>query len=479
MVASLKLFNTLTKKKEEFTPQELGRVKIYNCGPTVYDYPHIGNLRRYIASDILRRYLEFSGYEVRDVTNITDVGHLTEDELDRGEDKIIAKAKKEKKSPYDLARKYTKAFLEDIKALHIRKAHFYPKATKHIQEMQEIIKVLLKKGYAYETKDGVYFSVEKFKDYGKLSGNTPAKIKKGARIEPSPYKKHPADFALWIKAHPQHLMQWESPWGKGYPGWHIECSAMSMKYLGETLDIHTGGEDNIFPHHENEIAQSEAVTGKPFVRFWMHSRHLLVEGRKMAKRDGTFYRLKDLADKGFSPLAFRLLVLQSHYRSKLNFTWKSMQQAQNSYQALLEWIRRLNNIQTKGEKNKKIKSQIDKTKEKFIQALNDDLNTPSALASVFKLMSVTNSRIDQGKLNQKDAENILKFLKKIDKVLAIFVNIFLPKITIPHDVQNLIAEREKARRERNFKKADFFRNEINKLGFDIEDTKEGPKVKKI
>ena len=322
----LKLYNTLTKQKEEFIPINPGKVGMYSCGPTVYSKVHIGNLRAYTTADILRRYLEYRGFEVRHIKNITDVGHLTEDDVaqgDSGDDKMEKAAKKEKKTPEEIARFYENYAKEIEKEINIEPAHYFPRATEHIPQMISIIETLIKKGIAYENNGNVFFDVTKFKDYGKLSGNTLEKLNIGARLnKPHPDKKNQWDFALWLKAPDNHIMKWDSPWSVGYPGWHIECSAMSMEYLGETFDIHTGGEDNIFPHHEAEIAQSESANGKKFVNYWVHNRHLLFDGEKMSKSKGTFLTLEDIRKKGFDAQDLRIAFLSSQYNSQMNFTWK-------------------------------------------------------------------------------------------------------------------------------------------------------------
>ena len=320
----LKFYNTLSKTKEEFKSINPGKVGMYTCGPTVYGYIHIGNIRAYILSDIIRRYLEYGGYEVRLIKNITDVGHLTEDDVaqgDSGEDKMLKAADKEKKTPEEVAKFYEEYFKSAEKEMNILPAQYFPRATAHVPQMIKIIEGLLQKGFAYEKNGNVFFDVTKFADYGKLSGNTLENLKVGARLEEHPDKKNPWDFALWLKAPKEHLLKWDSPWSVGYPGWHIECSAMSTEYLGNTIDIHTGGEDNIFPHHEAEIAQTECYTGQKFVNYWLHTRHLMVDGEKMSKSKGNLYKLEDIKEKGFSPMDLRLLLLSSHYRSQVNFTW--------------------------------------------------------------------------------------------------------------------------------------------------------------
>ena len=474
----LKFYNTFSRKKEVFNPIEPPRVGIYTCGPTVYSYAHIGNFRSYIVADIIRRYLEYRGFKVKQVKNITDVGHLTEYDVTRAQDKILLAAKRERKRPEEIAEFYTQAFFEDEKKLNIKRAEVYPRATKHIKEMIELIKLLIKKGYAYQISDGVYFQVPKFKDYGKLSGNTLNKLKKGVRIEPNPQKKHPADFALWKKASPEHLMQWPSPWGRGFPGWHIECSAMSMKYLGKSFDIHTGGEDNIFPHHEDEIAQSEAATGKKFVKYWIHTRHLLVGGEKMAKSKGNFYTLRDLENLGYSSLAFRLLVLGSHYQSKLNFTLRGIKQAETNLQRISEFITKLEELKNqKGERQKFAKNLILRTQKEFEKAMDDDFNTPTALASVFHLIGRGNYLLDKEELTPADARDILKFLRKIDKVFGVIFWTPPTRRPIPKEIFKLVKEREKYRQKGQWKLADKIRRKIKLMGYRVEDTKKGPKIK--
>lgn len=469
----VKLYNTLKKKKQVFKPVEPPNVRIYDCGPTVYWYAHIGNMWRYVISDLLRRTLEYNGFKVKQVMNITDVGHLTEDDLaaDTGEDKMVVAAKKEKKTPEQIAEFYTRAFFKDREKLNILKPHVVPKATEHIKEIVELIKILEEKGYAYWAS-GKYFvyDISKFKEYGKLSGKKLDELQAGARLEPVPGKKNPFDFALWIKDS-KHLMRWDSPWGVGYPGWHIECSAMSMKYLGKTLDVHTGGEDNIFPHHENEIAQSEAATGKPFVRYWVHIRHNLVDGQKMSKSKGNFYILQDLVDKGFNPLSYRYLCLNTHYRTNLNFTLEGLKGAQNSLENLYDTLRELKStILTfattvkKGGKSNNLGGDYQK---KFLEAVNDDLNMPKALSVVWKL--VKDERVGP----QEKYSLLLDF----DKVLGLKLD-EVKEIKIPQRVKELVEEREKYRKSGEFDKADETRKKVEKLGFKIEDTEKGSKIRK-
>jgi cysteinyl-tRNA synthetase len=519
---ALKLYNTLTKKKEQFIPLEKGKVKMYSCGPTVYDYASIGNMWSYLSADILRRYLEYLGYEVRHIKNITDVGHFTDDEelSISGEDKMEKAAKREKKTPLEIAEYYIEYFLRDEKKLNIKKPHFQPRPTQEIDQIISIIKNLIQKGYAYETTDGVYFSVEKFKNYGNLSGNTIAQLEAGAskRIEENEDKKHHADFVLWIKQvgkNKKHTLHWNSPWGKGFPGWHIECTAMASRYLGDSIDIHTGGEDNIFPHHECEIAQTEAYTQKPFVTYWFHTRHFLVDGKKMSKSLGNIYtiskvpdnRFKNLEEEGFHPLAFRTLKLGTHYRSSANFTLDALKQAEKNWQRINEFYNLiLNKVTNKHKlalpnKNKsqnksvisntiKDKNQIEKIEkssintkkyqQRFEKALNDDLNTPQALTIVLELVKKGNTLINN---NQSiDAANIQKFLENADKVFAILEKNPLSKnksITIPKKIISLAQKREQFRQEKNFKKADQIRKIIEKKGFVLIDKPDSYEIKKI
>lgn len=471
----MKLYNTYTKKIEKFKPLEGKTVKIYSCGPTVYSFAHIGNLRTYVFVDVLRRTLEYSGYKVIQAKNITDVGHLTEDDLEKGEDKIIAAARREGKGPKEIADFYTRKFVEDEKKLNILPPSFLPRATETIGEMTELIKILIIKGYAYEKNGSVFFNVARFSNYGKLSGNTLENLKAGARLESHPDKIHPADFALWLKAPKDHLMQWDSPWSRGYPGWHIECSAMAKKYLGDQLDIHTGGEDNIFPHHEDEIAQSEAASGKKFARFWFHTRHLLAEGKKMAKSEGNYYTLADLEKLGFSPAAFRLLMLQSHYRSPINFSIDSLKQAAEALARIKEFSARIHRFKDLVAASTGAEKLANDARRELKAALKNDLDTPAAVAALFKMISALNLLFDKKAIAEKEIGVVKETLKEFDKVLAI-----IPPISeIPEEIKNLAEERDKYRNEKNWEEADRLRAEIKNFGYDIEDTETGPIILKI
>ncbi|HIW55981.1 MAG TPA: cysteine--tRNA ligase, partial [Firmicutes bacterium] len=376
----MKIYNTLSRSKEVFVPVRPGRVGIYTCGPTVYNYAHIGNLRTYIFMDILRRVFAFNGYKVKSVMNITDVGHLLSD-ADDGDDKMSMAAAEQKKTPEEIAEFYSAAFFRDIARLNVRRPDVTPKATEHIGDMIKIVQALLDKGYAYETDDGIYFDISKFPDYGKLSGANLEEQLAGARVDINTGKRHPADFALWKKAAPNHIMKWPSPWGMGYPGWHIECTAMSNKYLGDVFDIHTGGIDHVPIHHENEIAQAEAWLGKKAVNYWMHSEFMLVDGGKMSKSLGNTYTVDDLAAKGYTPMEFRYMCLNVQYRQKLNFTWEAMAAAKTAYERLSALLYR-----HKTAPAPENRPEIEKYLGEFHEAINDDLNVPMAMGVLWKML---------------------------------------------------------------------------------------------
>jgi cysteinyl-tRNA synthetase len=483
----LTLYNTLTNQKEKFKPLHEGKVNMYSCGPTVYDYAHIGNFRAYIFADLLRRVLEFDGYEVKQIMNITDVGHLTNDDIgqgDSGDDKMLKAMKRDqsennqkKITPQSIAEFYTDAFMKDIKKVNLKKATFYPRATAHVPQMIKIIESLIKKGFAYTKNGNVFYDVDKFKDYGKLSNKKLDELKHGARLEKHPDKKNHYDFALWLKAPKEHILKWDSPWGKGYPGWHIECTAMSMEYLGETLDIHTGGEDNVFPHHENEIAQSEAYTGKPFSNYWSHPRHLLIDGKKMSKSKGNFYRLQDILDKGYSPMAFRLLMLSAHYQTNINFTWAGMDQSTKNLDTITKFIKKISSlasaedIPTKPDFNIQI-GDITPAHclEKFSFAINDNLNTSLALSILYRFISVVN-KVEN--LSQEQINSILSFWKKVNIVLGLNLDLSEKIISIPEEITELSKKRDQARQDKDFDLADELRDKIIAKGYSLEDTSEG------
>jgi cysteinyl-tRNA synthetase len=458
-------FNTLTRKKEKFVPLEEGKVRIYTCGPTVYDYAHIGNFRTFVFQDLLRRWLEYRGFKVIQVMNITDV-----------DDKTIRGARKRNIPLREYTDYYMKAFFEDIEALNLEKAEYYPRATEHIPEMVELIKRLMEKGYAYRGEDGsIYYDISKFKDYGKLSKLKIEELKPGARVKVDEYGKEEArDFALW-KAWDEEDgdVFWETEIGKGRPGWHIECSTMAMKYLGETIDIHSGGVDLIFPHHENEIAQSEAATGKPFARYWLHSEHLLVEGRRMAKRYGNFYTLRDLIKRGYDPKAIRYLLMSTHYRQQLNFTFEGLEAAKGAVDRLTTFVRRL--LETDGagcgEEIKRLMAEVQK---RFESAMDDDLNISVALAALFDFVRDVNKLMDENRLSRKEAEEVYDLMMKFDKVLGVIGEVKAEE-KLPPEAEELIRRREEARKAKDWATADRIREQLRAMGIILEDTPQGVK----
>jgi cysteinyl-tRNA synthetase len=470
MSGEIRLFNTISRKKERFIPLENGKVKLYTCGPTVYDFAHIGNFRTYVFQDLLRRWLEYRGYKVTQVMNITDI-----------DDKIIAGINREKVPLNEYTARYEKAFFEDLEALNIEKAEYYPRATEHIPDMVALIQKLMEKGYAYKGEDGsIYYDISRFKEYGKLSKIKTGQLKPGARVKADHYgKESPYDFALW-KAWDEADGEifWETSLGKGRPGWHIECSAMAMKYLGETLDIHSGGVDLIFPHHENEIAQSEAVTGKPFARYWLHSEHLKVEGQRMAKSLGNFYTLRDLTAKGYSPLAVRFLLLSTHYRQQLNFTFQALKAAENAVERLLNFMERLNEADGAGTSGL-LKNLMQKTQTMFEKYMEDDLNITEALAVLFNFVREVNKLMDENKVSRSEAEEARQLMYKLDKVLGIIEKAekLFKKEELPKELQELIQKREKARKAKDWKTADEIRERLRKMGIILEDTPLGVKWK--
>ncbi len=450
----LKLYNTLTRKKEEFIPREEGKVEMYSCGPTVYDYVHIGNLRAFVSEDILYRTLKYKGYDVNYIMNITDVGHLTDD-ADQGEDKMKKGARREGKTAEEIAKFYTKAFKKDTQDLNILPPDKWSVATKHIQEMIELVKKLQKKGFTYRTSDGIYFDTTKLDDYGKLAQLDKQELEPGARVEMKE-KKNKHDFAVW-KFSPQdenRQMEWRAFGEKGFPGWHIECSAMSMDYLGTQFDIHWGGVDHIPVHHTNEIAQSEAATGKkPWVKFWLHVEFLQVKDEKMSKSKGNFVTLRDIKDESIDPLAFRYFLLQSHYRKELNFTWKALTAAEKGLKKLR---RKTNNLQSNQPGDPKLE-------EEFIQAINDDLNTSEALSVLWK-------GFEENRINQE-------LVSKFDKILGLdLLELKEKEVKVPKEVQELLEMRAEAREAENWDRSDKLRAKIRTKGFEVRDTEEGQEI---
>lgn len=455
----IKFYNTLTRRLEEFVPLEDKLVKIYSCGPTVYDYAHIGNFRSYIFSDLLRRFLKYKGFKVIQVMNLTDV-----------DDKTIRGAQRENITLNEYTKKYIEAFFEDLKTLNIEKVEYYPRATEHIDDMIELIKKLEKNGYTYISEGSVYYKISRFKDYGKLSKIDLSGIKEGARIEVDEYTKEDVkDFVLW-KARKENEPYWDTPYGPGRPGWHIECSAMSMKYLGETFDIHTGGVDLIFPHHENEIAQSEGATGKQFVRYWLHCAHLIVDGEKMSKSKGNFYTLRDLLKKGYSPVAIRYLLLSVHYRKQLNFTEESLKAAHQAVERIQNFYTTVKELKIKNKTEYGLEKELKIYLENFDRSLEDDLNISPALGNLFEFIHTANKYISQEKITEKERKFILDTLKKIDIILGILHE---SEEKLPEEIMKLVKEREEARKRKDYKTADEIRDKLNKMGIILEDTKEG------
>ena len=463
----LKLYNTLTRKTENFKPIKGKIVKMYTCGPTVWDFAHIGNFRAYVCSDILKRYLKYSGYKVKHVMNITDV-----------EDKIIKNSRKEGVSLKDYTQRFEKAFFEDLGSLNIDKADIFPRATEHIKEMVGLIKKLLKNKIAYKSEDGsIYYDISKFKNYGKLSHTEVKSLKEGARVKQDYYDKDQAnDFALWKSYDKEDgNVFWKTEIGQGRPGWHIECSAMSMKYLGEHFDIHAGGVDLIFPHHENEIAQSEASTKKKFVNYWFHNEHLLVNGQKMSKSLGNFYTLRDLLNKGHNPKAIRYLLLSAHYRVQLNFTEDAVKAAENAVQRLNDFMIKLKDIKNTID-NKSVPRLIQQTKKLFKKEMDDDLNISLALSHIFEFVKEINTLMMKNNIGRKNAQETIKLMNVFDKILGVLEE---KEEKLSPEFKKLIDEREKARKEKDFARADKIRAELNQKGIILEDTKDGVRWKKI
>ena len=455
--------NTLTRKKDLFKPIDKKEVRIYSCGPTVYKDATIGNMRTSIFQDVLRRVLCYNGYKIKHVMNITDVGHLVSDG-DEGEDKMIKSAREEHKSPKEIAEYYTKLFFDDLKLLNIETPEIVCKATDHIKDMLEYVETLVENGYAYETSTAIYFDVSKLDKYPILSNLNLEDQKAGARVEVDPEKRNPYDFALWIKAPEKHLMKWDSPWGPSYPGWHIECSAMGQKYLGEQFDIHTGGTDSIPTHHENEIAQSKGYCGKIPANYWLHGEYLLIDGGKMSKSLGNVYLVKDIIDRGYNPLSFKLFSYSSHYRNKLNFTWEAMTAADKS----LERLKNGYKLHLNGTDN--IEDEVvSEYEERFHRAINDDLNMPLSMGVVWEV-------IRYNKKSPKLANLLLKF----DEVMGLKIDDENAKQEdIPEEILKLMEERKIARDNKNWKESDRLRDLIKSKGYEIKDTKDGMEVKTV
>jgi len=481
---TLNLYNSFTRRKEEFKPLKKNKVGIYVCGPTVYGHAHLGHAKSYVSFDVLVRYLRYLNYNVTYVQNITDVGHLTDD-ADEGEDKIAAAAKKEKMHPMALAEYYTRSYFEDMDRLNCVRPDISPRASGHILEQIGMVTTLLKKGYAYTANGSVYFDVSKFKDYGKLSGRNVEEMLAGARVEVSPDKKNPVDFALWKKAEPNHIMKWPSPWGMGYPGWHLECSVMSMKYLGKTIDIHGGGLENQFPHHECEIAQSEAANGVQFVRYWVHHNMVTVDGQKMGKSLNNFITLKqafsgshERLTRFYDPLAIRQLLLNSHYRSPLDFSDAALFAAQSGYGKITETVkavRKRMDTAKEGSIDEEIAGQLKQMREKFEAAMNDDLNTSVALSVMFELVRLAQKLLKDSRTTQGTLNIINVLFDRLGGDCLGIVKEEYPQTSPAGDelmdklVNVLIEQRNEARKNRDFTKADEIRAKLDEMGILLED----------
>jgi cysteinyl-tRNA synthetase len=462
----LRFYNTLTRHKEAFHPLEPGQVRMYTCGPTVYNHPHIGNYRAYMFEDLLRRYLKYRGYNVTQVMNLTDV-----------EDKTIRDSQKAGMSLRDFTAMYTKAFFEDLRTLNIESAEQYPAATDHIPDMVALIQQLQERGYTYNVDGSIYYRIDRFPDYGKLAHLDTDALQSGAsgRVDSDEYAKdNVRDFALWKAWTPEDGdVYWETELGKGRPGWHIECSAMAMKYLGRHFDIHTGGEDNIFPHHENEIAQSEAATGEPFVNYWLHCRFLLVDNLKMSKSLGNFYTLRDLLEQGLKPKGIRYALLSIHYRQPLNFTVEGLHAADQAVQRLLDFMQHLQTAHGEGFAAQPL---LAETQQRFEEALDDDLNISGALGAIFEMVREVNRAIAQHQLSAAEAERVTTLMYRLDTVLGLLSEAQTP---LDREVENLMEERQQARQVRDFARADALRAQLRDRGYVVEDTPQGPRLKRL
>ena len=460
---SIKIYNTLTRKKEEFTSNDKNEVRMYSCGPTVYYFAHIGNLRAYLFMDNLRRVLKYNGYKLKHVMNITDVGHLVSDS-DEGEDKMLKAARRENKDPYEIAEFYMNAFLKDIEALNIDKPEIIARATEHIDDMEKYVQKIIDNGYTYQTEDTVYFDTSKLDKYGMLSNRKVEDQKAGARVEFDTNKRNISDFALWIKAPENHIMKWDSFFGKSYPGWHLECSAMGYKYLGENFDIHTGGVDHIPIHHENEIAQSKGFSGKIPANYWMHVEFLQINGGKMSKSLNNLYTLKDLEEKGYEPLVYRMFNYTSNYRAQINFTFEAMDSAKTALNRLREGYLK-HSEGTDDVSNEEIKEY----ENKFLEAINDDLNMPVAMSIIWDVIK-----------NPKKSKKIQNLLLKFDEVLGLNLKDYKKeeKNDLPEEIQALVNQRNEARTNKNWNESDRIRDILIEKGYLVKDSKEGTIVEK-
>jgi cysteinyl-tRNA synthetase len=485
----LKLYNTLTRKTEEFVPVEPGRVRMYVCGPTVYGHAHLGHGKSYVSFDVLCRYLRYLGYTVTYVQNITDVGHLTDD-ADEGEDKLAKQAQKEHRHPMAIAEFYTRSYFEDMDALNCLRPDICPRATGHIPEQIELTETLIEKGFAYVVNGSVYFDVTRFPGYGKLSGRNIEEMQAGARIEVNSEKRNAADFALWKKAEPNHIMQWNSPWGRGYPGWHLECSVMSMKYLGTTIDIHGGGIENQFPHHECEIAQSEAANGCPFVKYWVHHNMVTVDGQKMGKSLGNFITLKQIFKEGhknltrtYDPLAVRQLILQSHYRSPIDFSDAALSAAQSGYDRIknahIGLIRKMDRLgvapdSPNGRCEEHIQHRLDEFKQRFEEAMDNDLNTSVALSVIFEMIKWMAPFLDDSSTSVESLQEIEAVFNQIGSTLGLLKDEYpeaygADEGLLDHLICLMIEQRQAARKNRDFAASDAIRDKLAGFGIILED----------
>src|SRR5437016_2459898 len=459
----VRLYNTLSRTKQDLQPLQEGIVRLYSCGPTVYRYVHVGNLRTFMLPDLLRRSLEYLGYQTQQVMNVTDVGHLTDDTFDRGEDKMLVSARLEKKSPEEIAAYYTDAFMDDIRRVNIRTSNAYPRATEYVPRMIELLETLLEKGQAYEVDGTVYYDIASFPAYGSLSRNSTEKLLAGTRGEPDPRKRHPGDFTLWKAAGAHRMQVWPSPWGPGFPGWHIECSAMSMSILGDRFDIHTGGADNVFPHHEAEIAQSEAVSGHRVVSLWMHGGLLMLSGARMAKSAGNFFRVTELEDQGFDPLAFRYLALQAKYRAPLNFSTERLAGADRALRQLRERL-----AAWSGQSAPEMKASGEEWESRFRAGIGNDLDMPAAMALVAELMR-----------SSLPAPVKATLLKRWDAVLGLDLDRpTTEEGRLPDGAAELLEARKKARAAKDFARSDRLREELAALGVKVIDAADGQHIKR-
>jgi len=467
----LRVYNTLTRKKEEFIPLNGKRVGMYVCGPTVYDYSHVGHARSYVAFDVIRRYLEYKGYTVIYIQNITDV-----------DDKIIKRANELGEDPLSLSKRFTEAYFEDMEKLNVQRANIHPKVSDHIPEIIEFIDRLIKEGYAYEVDGNVYFSVSKAKDYGKLSHQPMENILAGARVEVDKNKRDPRDFALWKKVKPGEIF-WESPWGKGRPGWHIECSAMAIKYLGPSIDIHGGGMDLIFPHHECEIAQSEAYTGKPFVKYWIHNGFVTINKEKMSKSLGNFFTIREVLEK-YDGETLRFFLLSTHYRSQIDYSDKHLQEAKQALQRIRGAINKLKTLikqsreesKEPSEEERELIEQVRKSKQKFMDAMDDDFNTREAMPAIFELTRMVNSLDASSRISRSTLEEALQTYNEFGQILGLFQEEERRETdeeTVGKLVDILIELRNRFRKEKDWKTADYIRERMREAGILLEDSKEG------